>query len=74
MKTNKGDKMKTKSYYKKRSHKVTSINLEHWQDDFLKSEKINLSLLARDLIEKYLMENYGPKYIMAKNENKKEEK
>jgi len=46
--------------------------LEHFQDEFLKSEKINLSLLARDLIEKYLTETYGHKYTMAKNETKKE--
>lgn len=60
--------MKAKQYYKKRGHKVTSINIEHYQDDFLKAQKINISLLARDLIEKFLSEHFGHKYTMAKNE------
>lgn len=64
--------MKNTAYYKKRKHKVTSINLEYYQDEFLKMEKINISLLARDLIEKFLMENYGNKYFLLKNELKKE--
>lgn len=54
-----------------REQRITTINLEKYQSDIIKSEKLNLSLLVRDLLKEYLEKNYSDKLIKS-NEREEE--
>lgn len=47
---------------KPRNHKVTSVNLDPAQIEFLDSKSLMLSPLIRDLLDDYLMKIHGPEY------------
>lgn len=60
--------MKNGKYFKNRAHKVSSVNIEFYQADFIALKKLNLSAITRDLLEKFLVENYGQKYLTLKHD------
>lgn len=41
-----------------REQRITTINLEKYQSDIIKANRLNLSLLIRDLLKTYLENNY----------------
>ena len=58
--------------FKKRGQKITSLNLEFYQYDFIKSKGLKVSVMARDLIDEFLKESYGQEYLRAKHDYLKE--
>ena len=71
--------MKTKflkNVLKSRRQKITTINLESYQLEILKTKNVNVSLLARSLIDDFLKKEFPGLYLeikgLADNEQTKE--
>lgn len=63
--------VKTQNQKSPRPHKVTSVNLEFYQVKTAADEKINLSLVIRDLLDEFLSKNFPVSY--QKNKKSSEE-